>query len=133
MHIYFIKCLDDNGFIKIGVAKNIKSRLDTLQTGCPYPLKVICSIPCKGRPKALAIERRLHSYFAKSRIGGEWFKADIRIKDLDYSILSSRDLDDIGVNRHSRNLFKFREKMIEVEDDNLVKEIDMQILASSPL
>jgi hypothetical protein len=58
--------------IKIGVTNNIKKRLATLQTGCPWRLEV------KGvtyRPDAFQMEHWLHEHFGQYRLrsDGEWF------------------------------------------------------------
>ena len=41
--IYFLENGDD-GHIKIGYAKHPTRRLKELQTGSPYPLKLLCTI-----------------------------------------------------------------------------------------
>ena len=74
MFVYLIKCMNKDGFIKIGVAKDIQSRLDTMQTGCPYRLELLASIRCISRGQAYEMERKLHILFKKHRIRGEWFK-----------------------------------------------------------
>lgn len=37
MNLYFVTC---EGYIKIGLAKNVDARLITLQTGCPFALEI---------------------------------------------------------------------------------------------
>lgn len=67
-HVYFMQ-IGNNGPIKIGIAENIASRLADLETGCPWPLKVIAHIPNGG----MAVERKLHRRFSSFRMSGEWF------------------------------------------------------------
>jgi hypothetical protein len=72
--LYVIGFEDEHfrGIVKIGVTNNIKKRLATLQTGCPWRLEV------KGmvyRPDSFKYEDWLHSHFDRQRIraDGEWF------------------------------------------------------------
>lgn len=67
-YVYFIRAGED-GPIKIGIAFNPYLRLDELQTGNPYRLRLI-----GARPGGLADERGLHRTFAADRLEGEWFK-----------------------------------------------------------
>lgn len=55
--------------VKIGFTRTTVSwRITSLQTGCPYPLKVIAQT--KGPP---AREREIHTALAAHRLTGEWF------------------------------------------------------------
>jgi len=54
--------------IKIGRADNTYSRLPRLQTGCPYPLRVLHVEKGAGR-----YEIALHQFFDPQRRQGEWF------------------------------------------------------------
>ena len=74
MFVYLIKCINKDGFIKIGVARNVQSRLETMQTGCPYELKILASIKCMSKGQAYGIERSLHYLFGRDRVRGEWFR-----------------------------------------------------------
>jgi hypothetical protein len=68
--VYFIRSMSPVGEIKIGYSNNPQGRLQLLQTGNPYPLEVLATIPGEGRRK----ERELHERFATSRLSGEWFE-----------------------------------------------------------
>lgn len=70
--IYFAGC---QGLIKIGTSLNVQKRLAALQSGCPYPIKLLAAYP--GGPKE---ERRLHRQFLHLRTRGEWHQpgADLR-------------------------------------------------------
>lgn len=59
------------GAIKIGRTNNINRRIEELQTGCPYKLKLLVHLPGKGD-----IEHYLHDRLSDFRIrsNGEWFK-----------------------------------------------------------
>jgi hypothetical protein len=68
--VYFIQS-SNGGPIKIGRvgrADALRNRLDALQTGSPYPLRVLRVIPGD-----LATEQELHLRFAQWRVSGEWF------------------------------------------------------------
>lgn len=64
--VYFIGGVD--GPIKIGKAKNVKSRLAGIQTGHPYKLDVIGTM--LGR---VGLESAIHQRFKHIRLNGEWF------------------------------------------------------------
>jgi hypothetical protein len=61
-----------NGIVKIGVTKDLKKRLATLQTGCPWRLEVKAIM---YRPDSFQYEDWLHKHFSRERIrpDGEWF------------------------------------------------------------
>ena len=73
--VYFIQ-EGDTGPIKIGVAKNVKIRMNTLQVGNPRTLQVIATMPAK-----VGTERVLHCRFRQYRIGGEWFHPSSEIME----------------------------------------------------
>lgn len=60
----------DNGLTKIGLARNVKMRLDTLKTASPCHLTLLHSIKTN---RAESLETELHINFASKRIRGEWF------------------------------------------------------------
>lgn len=66
--VYFIQPTA-GGLIKIGVATNPTSRLQSLQTGCPVELRILGIVPDVGQ----VVETELHQRFAASRVRGEWF------------------------------------------------------------
>jgi len=72
--VYFIQGgQDKKAPVKIGVAKNIKKRLDCLQTANYEKLILIAQIECSNRLEAYNIESYLHEGLSKRRIRGEWF------------------------------------------------------------
>lgn len=64
--IYFAEC---EGKIKVGIAKNVKSRLSQLRTGSAAPLTLIASVA-----GSLPIERALHKKLRPFHISGEWYR-----------------------------------------------------------
>lgn len=73
----------DSQKIKIGISKNIDSRLAHLQTSNPEELEVLNKMEFDYRSEALEAESLLHEYFKEYRImprgkTTEWFKPDIK-------------------------------------------------------
>jgi hypothetical protein len=64
--IYFIRL---HQFVKIGIARNVETRIKSLQTGTPYELEIIRIIQnCTHHD-----EYWLHNRYTLSHIRGEWF------------------------------------------------------------
>lgn len=80
MFVYLAECCvrKTKGFgknpVKIGVAANLKTRLSSLQTGSPFPIRYIAAIKCKDKSQALELEKYYHKIFRRERMYGEWFK-----------------------------------------------------------
>ncbi len=72
--IYFI-LNEDSQAIKIGLAKDVEKRIETLQTSNPVKLELIKSIQVKSKKEAQGLEKQLHEKFSELRIIGEWFSA----------------------------------------------------------
>lgn len=64
-----------SGFVKIGRTKNIKKRLEFLDTSCPEPIRLLAILS----PDPLS-ERRFHERFAEERVRGEWFRMSGRLR-----------------------------------------------------
>jgi hypothetical protein len=62
--VYAILCLDR---IKIGVAKDVRSRMSTVRTNTPYPVFLLLVLPQSDQ------EHAIHARFKHLRVGGEWF------------------------------------------------------------
>lgn len=68
---------EETQFVKIGYTRNSpESRLSTLQTGCPHPLKVY--LYTDGPP---SLETAFHDAFAPLRWIGEWFYLQHKLFD----------------------------------------------------
>lgn len=84
--VYFVASRE---FIKIGWSENWRTRLATMQTSNPDPLKVLLVL---ARPKSF--EGELHQRFAPHMHRGEWFRdhPEIRafIKDHKYECANRR-------------------------------------------
>lgn len=71
--VYFIEAMGCDR-IKIGftASSSASARVRDLQTGCPFPLQVIATLP-----GSVATEERIHTRFRKFRVmpNAEWFHA----------------------------------------------------------
>ena len=73
---------DGHGNMKIGVAKDIQSRMKALQVGNAHPLQLLFEIECLSfSPRdaascAYRIEHWLHAWLDSTRMTGEWFAVD---------------------------------------------------------
>lgn len=67
----------NGGAVKIGVADNVQSRIQSLQTGSAYRLNLIGTIACESRKKAYRLEGILHKKFSSFRLEGEWFARQV--------------------------------------------------------
>lgn len=67
--IYFLRSQCANGFIKIGIARDLEPRINGLQAGSPYRLKLV-RVLAGGRRE----ERALHKVFAADHYRGEWYR-----------------------------------------------------------
>lgn len=68
LHLYFVQCGED-GPIKIGVSREPWRRLQLLQNGCPYVLRMLGAVI-----GGVNLEPLLHQQFADYHIRGEWFE-----------------------------------------------------------
>jgi hypothetical protein len=71
----FVYFISDGKFVKIGVAKDPKGRMQTLQTGCAEKLVLLKAVPGDA-----VTERHYHSMFAALRMRGEWFHLEGALK-----------------------------------------------------
>jgi len=67
--IYLIRNGHSNHY-KIGISKNVVSRLNTLQTGNPEKLSLISFFPSINTYNQ---EQELHNHYSEKRVAGEWF------------------------------------------------------------
>jgi len=86
MQILYILQNGDTNQYKIGITNNLNRRLQQLQTGCPFELKVVKIWTHYNRKIVEKYERILHRYFTrcgcKIRDNGEWFI--LRVPDINY-------------------------------------------------
>jgi hypothetical protein len=73
-YVYFF-VNEDYGFCKIGYSKNPLGRINELQTGCPFSLRILGFI--EGDRK---IEKKFHKRFWANRTRGEWFRYEGKLK-----------------------------------------------------
>lgn len=73
--VYFVSA--DDRRVKIGVARDVQSRVASLQTGCPDPLVVLGTFP-----GGALLERAIHAALKTEWIRGEWFWLSDRVRQL---------------------------------------------------
>ena len=71
-YIYLIHC-SGTSFFKIGIARSVESRLDTLQPACPFELVLVNHVRYPSRSQAILSEMALHEKYAHNLVHGEWF------------------------------------------------------------
>jgi hypothetical protein len=75
-YVYVISRDSEKGMtapVKIGISKTPNARLDTIQTSCPFPIKLAYVFGCPNREIAQVIERSFHETQRKNKEHGEWF------------------------------------------------------------
>lgn len=72
-YIYAIKAVGTNRY-KIGTTTDLKGRLATVQTGCPYPAQIVATWEGDRR-----LETAIHRELAEYRRVGEWFECDFEL------------------------------------------------------
>lgn len=61
--------------VKVGISSNPKSRIRSLQTGSPFPIRLLITVAAESRDHATHIESAIHAAFEDTRLSGEWFNA----------------------------------------------------------
>ena len=70
---YYVYLISDGEYIKIGIAKDVRTRLCELQVGNPNQLELICAIPLNSEKNARRLEEELHLEYDEFSIRGEWY------------------------------------------------------------
>lgn len=91
--VYFMSTQD---YIKIGISKNLSSRIKQVQTGCPIRLRRVEYVNVESREIALKIEKLMHKEFSDLNTFGEWFYT---IKDCDLGIRRKAILKQFGIDK----------------------------------
>lgn len=89
-YIYIIG--GDSPPYKVGISKNPKKRLKSLQTGSPYPL-TIHSLTETCITKTKLLETVIHRHLKHYRTNGEWFNVpleDLKL-EIDFAIIRYGD------------------------------------------
>ena len=100
--VYFIRCGQRRGAIKIGHASNVERRLLELQVGNPEKLHVLATIPIESKKQAHNIERWMHYRFKRLHIRGEWFRGSLKLKTVFTNLELAKngvDYDDVCANK----------------------------------
>lgn len=121
-YIYFVQWQNDPDFLKIGMTKNMASRMATFITYSPSRLIVLGIMECKSWYKAELLEKSLHAFFKEERHRDEWFKNSERIQsyiktDVDKKI--TREIYRDFIRQYSGGK---RASIVLAKSDNLTKE-----------
>ena len=116
--VYFIT---DGEFIKIGIAKDVKSRLKALQTGNPKELFILKTIEY-GDGEVYYQESMFHNKFAKTRAVGEWFSMSKELLSFVY------DGGDISALRMLEEKLDEKEELHRLEKERNIREEELQRL-----
>ena len=82
--IYLMKPKGSNGAYKIGTSVNVEKRRNQKQKNVDYEIEVVLSVPVKFN---YATEARLHDYFSRVRLAGEWFAlSDFNIENFKHIV-----------------------------------------------
>jgi excisionase family DNA binding protein len=73
--VYIIRC---GGYIKIGKASKVQSRVSSIQSMNPHPVDLVKAL---GVADGTAVERLLHARFLKYLHRGEWFREEGDLAD----------------------------------------------------
>ncbi len=77
MGYVYVICVENTSFRKVGHAsRDVKSRLDSLQIGCPYPLILEYSVKTELYTE---VERIMHAALARFHKQGEWFDVSLDV------------------------------------------------------
>jgi hypothetical protein len=81
MYVYLIRCAENN-FYKIGISKNVETRLKQIQTTSPDKVSVVHKYESSYASK---IEKALHNFFKLHHRNNEWFELSLteEVKFLD--------------------------------------------------
>lgn len=67
----YVYLITDGRFIKIGVSKDVETRLNLLQVGNPKELSIIADYEVE---KPAKLEKIIHEHYRDKRTNSEWFK-----------------------------------------------------------
>jgi len=132
-----IYIIQSNKEVKIGVAKNVKKRMQQIQTSNQYTLKLIGT---KETDDDYFLEKEIHDYLCDYRIRGEWFKLSENkmnslINKFNFDIIQPYILDDDYYNNLSDDFVrKLKTQKLGYENklnrhlENNSKEIQKNLL-----
>lgn len=81
-------------FCKIGVASDLKERRHTLQSMCPFRLKIERALMVESREVALAFESWICANAEDANMHGEWYRGSDHLHDLFDCVAPAVDVTD---------------------------------------
>lgn len=97
-------------FFKIGYSRNLRGRIPSIQTGCPYPVELVLTIKGASRND----EKRLHFTFQSKRgeARNEWFK----LTDKDIALIKEIKIE---IEKGSKSKDNHGQNFIDITDGDL--------------
>jgi|GEM_PF-4583675 hypothetical protein len=119
-YVYLINAKKTNRY-KIGLTKNIKRRINGLQTSCPYKVQLVHAVFVG---EAIRVEKALHDYFCNNRVFLEWFEfTPLEVKDVIKLMNFEHDIElyhlsvSIGMDENSEDFIDDEELVPEEEEE----------------
>jgi len=75
-YLYVMQC---KNYYKFGISNNLWVRQKEMQIGNPFEIKIVVYFLYKERD-ARYIERAIHNFLKSSKVHGEWFKNNKKVK-----------------------------------------------------
>lgn len=113
---------------KIGISCEPKKRLSSLQSGCPFPLKIFKTYLLNDN--ASNVEKKIHQYLENNKqvksLMGEWFSCDINIIEM----FMTRELEQIKKEKlikelHEREIIQKEKRKLEKQKEEINKEMQV--------
>lgn len=119
----YVYLLYAGGYIKVGVSHSVNKRIKTLQTGCPFEIKLVCKGGFLDSKEAYLIEKEIHDYLKDKGFhsSNEWFLMDMNT--LDYLIHHYQLNDENGCFIMTMKEER-EEELLRHENEALLKEIE---------
>lgn len=98
----FVYILGCEQYVKVGIARDVAKRVNGLQMGNPFPIKVLRTVEYPSRLQALLVERTIHAALEPHRLFSEWFTCEAkRARDVtSYVVAAMRQLVVIHAQQH---------------------------------
>ena len=111
-------------YIKVGVAKDVKKRIQGIQTGNQYKLKLIGT---KESLNDYELESRIHTFLSNYRVIGEWFRISENKMISLIELYKIDKVEDYSIDNDYNNLADSFEDKLKIEKELNRIRADRQI------
>lgn len=122
--VYLVRLKHDKSLLKIGTSKDVKCRIQTLQTGNPRSLEIWAQFKCDNYKK---LENMLHSLFTSFKVRGEWF----RLPQIILTLLTKYF--DVQIAIEAENFVEIENEMEKLEREAFVQFEDRYVSSFNTL